>query len=230
MPEFASQVELFQLVTRILCDTRPEVPADAICIFVESAENETVVIESAERLWKSGIASNIALSEYPGCDNGGLKCSGYKMLVRRLISRGVSARAIHVFPLSSDLPACTDAEARGLTYYSESRGWKNLVLTTPPMHQFRGMVSLVSAIVKASADIWAWSVPADARDYSAEVMFSQSAPRDKRVNLLASEIAKVILYFRNGDHLSASDVLSYFSSRDQWGQSRRASAVISATK
>lgn len=215
-PVFATQEELFTLLTRIYCDTLPKEVVDAVCFVAETVENEAVTIESAARIWRDGLANNIAVSGYLGCDRGDLHVSGYASYVHRLIDLGVRQECIHVFPLSNDLPACTDSEMRGLIFYSRYMSWRTLIITAPPLHQFRAFMSLVSPLAKKSdPGLSVWNIVSQAEDYSEEIVFSQSVPRNSRNILLGSEISKVIQYFEKGDHASARQCLDYLIMRDQ---------------
>lgn len=217
---FATQEELFALLTRIYCDTLPRGVTDAVCFVSETVENEAAAIESAACIWHKGLARHVAVSGYLGCDKGDLRVSGYKAYMRRLIDLGVRRECIHVFPLSNDLPACTDSEMRGLVFYSHFMSWRTLIVTAPPLHQFRAFMSLTSPLVKnTDQDISVWNVVGPAEDYSEEIVFSQSAPRDSRDNLLGSEIEKVVRYFEKGDHISAREALDYLVRRDRTAKS-----------
>lgn len=214
-PVFATQEELFALLTRIYCDTLPKGVADAVCFVAETAENEAAAIESAARIWRKGLSRHVAVSGYLGHDKDDLHVSGYKAYASRLINLGVRRECIHVFPLSNDLPACTDSEMRGLIFYSHFMNWRTLIVTAPPLHQFRAFMSLASPLVKnPDQDISVWNAVGPAEDYSEEVVFSQTIPRDSRDNLLGSEIQKVVQYFEKGDHISAREALDYLSARD----------------
>jgi hypothetical protein len=217
---FATQEELFALLTRVYCDTLPPGVTDAVCFVSETAENETAAIESAARIWREGLSRHVAVSGYLGCEKEDLRVSGYQVYVHRLVDLGVRREYIHVFPLSNDLPACTDSEMRGLIFYSHFMKWRTLIVTAPPLHQFRAFMSLASPLIKNSdQDLLVWNAVGPAEDYSEEVVFSQSAPRDSRDDLLGSEIQKVIRYFEKGDHVSAREALGYLVTRDRRAKS-----------
>jgi len=209
------EVELFELITRILCDYTPDIGIDAVCIFGETVENERSMLEEAAGIFHSGIARSVAITGFEGTHSGNLNCSSGEELKNKLIDEFLVADGlIRLFPLSKKLPPCTDAEAIGLVEYATKQGLESLVLTLPPLHQVRGMISLISAVLKAGSSLKVYSIPALAPLWTENVMHSQSAPRAPRHAQFGGELAKLIRYMEKGNHMSPREILDYLNQRD----------------
>lgn len=161
-------------------------------------------------LFEAGV-KKIAVSA--GYSLGESIVSTFKEIQETLCALRVPRKAIVQFPLSKKLHPCTDAEAIGLVDFAKEQGWKSVYLVAPPLHQFRAFYSLASAIIKAGSDLIVWNWVCDVRGWDEEIIHSQSAPRDKRLNLLDGELEKIERYFRKGDHVSAREALEYIASR-----------------
>lgn len=212
-PYANSEVELFELITRILCDDIPAAQVNAVCVFAQTVENEMPMLETAASAFRGG-SRYVAVSGYVGMESVCLKVHGFFALAQKLVDLGVRESAILQFPLSKKLPPCTDAEAMGLVEYATKQGWKSLALTLPPLHQVRGMVSLISAVVKAGSPLRVYGTPSYAPSWTEVVFHSESEPRAPRHAQFAGELRKLKRYLEQGSHMSPGEVLDYLNLRD----------------
>lgn len=209
---FGTPEEIFQLTTIICCDDDFEGKADVAVIFGETKINTGWLGEALTELWQSKMIWRIGVSA--GYSLGEPIVASFEEIKEMLCAYDVIPEtAIVQFPLSKRLPPCTDAEAIGLVDFAKEQGWKSVYLVAPPMHQFRAFYSLASAIIKAGSDLVVWNWVTRIREWNERIIHSQSAPEDKRLNLLAGELEKIERYFRKGDHVPAREVLDYIRAR-----------------
>ncbi len=214
MNQYASPEMLFELIARILCDSIPGNPADAVCIFGQTTENDMVMLESAADIQKFGRAELVAVTGYEGLKKDEFEVRSSEKFASLLMNLGVPEKDIVFFPLSDKFPPCTDAEAVGVVEFAKSQGWKSLIVTVPPLHQVRAFISTVSAAIKWYPELRVYSMPAAAPSWTEEVIHSQSAPRARRSAQFAGELAKLAKYCEKGDHFSPAEITEYLDRRD----------------
>ena len=118
------------------------------------------------------------------------------------------------FPLATEIPPCTDAEARGLVRFAKERGWKSLVIVVPPFHAVRAFVSTVSPAIREYPELKVYSHPSQAPSWTEEVMCFQGMPRGKRASFIPKEFEKMERYLATGSHLAPEEILAYLDRRD----------------
>lgn len=210
-PLVSSYLELDELITRVLCDAATSGKVEAAYLFGETRDNQSSVLKAAVFLYGLGPVKKLGLcglSEghgYPGFENWR----------DELVEMGVKKEGIFSVPPSDKFPPSTDAEAWGLINYAKSNGWKNIFVIAPPLHQLRAFVSTVSAVIKSKSNLMVYSFPGIPQSWEEHITHSQGILKGTRSELLGDELAKIEKYYKNGDLVSAADVLEYMDERDK---------------
>jgi len=214
--EFGTANEIFQLAAVIYCDDLPDssTQADAAVIFGKTIANTHSLTEALVRIYmEEKVRERESIGISAGFSLGEKIVPSYEELVEILRRDIPVGDVVFQFPLSEKFLPSTDADAWGLVGYAQERGMKSVILVAPPLHKFRAFVSLASAIIKAKSGLIAWNWTCDIRDWNEKTVHSQTAPLDKRLNLLAGELEKIGRYYRKGDLVSAREILDYVARR-----------------
>jgi len=203
---------LNELLTRVLCDEKPKIKAEAACIFAHSRDNEDTVLVKARFLYKSGLALTIAICcvDEP------------QYFVKRWLNQisqlGAPSKNVLLIEKTSDLPLSTDTETDFLTSFVAQNGWRNVYLVSTPFHQLRAFISVVSALSRIeksfNKDIKFYNIVGsfDTRDKKVIHSQSQNAPRERR-ELFADELDKINKYFKKGILLRSEKIVEYLNTR-----------------
>jgi uncharacterized SAM-binding protein YcdF (DUF218 family) len=128
---------------------------------------------------------------------------GATKLMGRLLGKGFDPQRIRV-----DVEARnTREQAVRTVQMAKDEGWKRLLLVASPYHQYRATLTFIHALRQAKLDesIHVLSVPAT----HAHWFDSPDGVSDTRLDLLASEFAKVETYQAKGDCASYEDGIAY---------------------
>ncbi|MEK7169299.1 MAG: hypothetical protein AAB377_01025 [Patescibacteria group bacterium] len=207
----SSYLELDELITRVLCDSATSGRVEAAYLFGETKDNQSSVLKAAGFLYSLGPVKKLGLCGMPE----GFGYPGFKNWRNELVEMGVKKEDIYSVPPSDKFPPSTDAEAWGLVDYAKNNGWKSVFIIAPPLHQLRAFVSVVSAVVKSKSNLLVYSFPGIPQSWEEHITHSQGILKGTRSELLANELAKIEKYYKNGDLISAAEVLKYMDERDK---------------
>ncbi len=203
--------ELDELITRILSDTAPRGKVDAAYLFGETADEEASVLKAGVFLYGMGPARRIALCG-AGKDHA---FPGVKNWTGKLVTMGIPQKDIYAVPLSKEFPPSTHAEAFGLVPYAAARGWKNIYVVAPPLHQLRAFITTVSAVIRKKSPLRVYSFPGFPQSWEEYIAHSQGIQKKARSEFFSEELKKIEKYYRKGDLVSAEEVLKYLNKRDK---------------
>lgn len=205
---------LIELLHRVLRDNLPTQKADAAVLYAQTKNHEMAQLEQLANLYKYRVVSKLAISGYEGCNNGQFIVSGFYYWKKTLENFGIPTTDILGFPLSTELPPCTDADAKGFVRFAKNRGWESAVVVVPPLHAVRAFVSTVTPVIREYPKLRVYSCPSETPLWTEKTLHSQSAPEDSGANLIKTEFAKLETYFKKGNHLSKEKVIEYLNQRD----------------
>lgn len=206
----SSYLKLDEVVTRVLCDVTPPGKVDAAYLFAETTDNEASVLKAGAFLYGIGPAQMVIL-----CGLGrGIGYRGFRAWQLKLLRVGIPGKDIIGVLPAGNFPPSTDAEALGIVRYAKERDWRSFYVVASPLHQLRAFVSTVSAVIKEKANLAVYSFHGIAQSWEEYVVHSQGVLKGTRSELLGTELKKIEKYYRNGDLVSADEVLGYLDKRD----------------
>jgi uncharacterized SAM-binding protein YcdF (DUF218 family) len=207
-----------ELLTRILCDTLPQVTADGAYLFGQTRDNQESVFLSAQELISRALVRKILISdaEHKSGYPGGLAWRA------ALTAYGVSGSVIEEVPVEPTGTLNTLIEAEALIRHARKKGYRSIIVTAAPFHQERAFITAVSASLSAHPDLRLYSYPGSALAWDDQVVHSQGTVSATRAGLISSEQERIIKYQGKGDLVSCSQVLSYLRKRDACRQSEPA--------
>lgn len=200
----------FELLTRILCDTRPEGAADGAYLFCTTIDNQASVFQAAGRLVRHFAASRIfildgpAMSGYPGA----IHCR------ERLRKRGLPAEQIDCVPYGNAPSINTLTESQALLRFARDRKLGSLVVVSTPFHQLRAFMTSVTVALEWYPELRIYSCPGEPLSWLDPVVHSQGTLKAQRRQLIHEELARIDTYQKKGDLASFDDVLAYLDRRD----------------
>ena len=198
-----------ELITRVLCDVRPSGPVDGAYLYCTTADNQNSVIEAAGTLMRQGIARRTlifeadAMSGYPGG-------ARYR---EALMGIGVAADQIRGVPAGEITSINTLIEAEAMVSFVKERGFRDLVVVSPPFHQLRAFMTAVTVALKVYPDLLIYSWPGTTLPWMAAVTHSQGTLQAPRRQLIQEERVRIDTYQKKGDLARFEAVLAYLDNR-----------------
>ena len=199
-----------ELLIRILCDTRPQGPADGAYLYCTTIDNQASTFRTARVLISHAIASRIyildapAISGYPGVN----QCR------QRVREFGLPADKIDYVPYGGTESINTLVESQALIRFARDRGIGSLVLVSPPFHQLRAFMTAATVALKSYPDLAFYSHPGAAMSWIESVVHSQGTLHAQRRQLIQEELVRVHTYQNKGDLARFEDVIDYLNRRD----------------
>ena len=199
-----------ELLIRILCDTRPDGPADGAYLYCTTVDNQASIFPTARVLISHAVADRVlildaqAMSGYPGVD----QCR------RRLLEFGLPAEHIVCVPYGDAASINTLAESQALIRFARARGMGSLVLVSPPFHQLRAFMTAATVALKWFPQLALYSHPGTAISWMASVAHSQGTLQAQRRQLIHEELARIRTYQEKDDLARFEAVLDYLNRRD----------------
>ena len=199
-----------ELLIRILCDTRPEGPADGAYLYCTTIDNQASIFQTARMLISHTIASRIyilnvkAMSGYPGV----IQC------LQRLREFGLPSEQIECVPCGDAASINSLIESQALVRFAKDRGIGSLVLVSPPFQQLRAFMTAATVALKLYPELAIYSHPGAAMPWMETVAHSQGTLQAQRRQLIQEELVRVHTYQNKGDLARFEDVLDYLNRRD----------------
>lgn len=201
---------MHELLTRVLCDTRPQHPVDAAYLFCTTPGNQASLNQAARALIHQSIAARILilnappLSGYPGvthCQN-------------QLQASGVAPELIETVPLDETPSLNTLIESQALIAHAKAHALRSLVVVAPPFHQLRAFMTAVTVALRQYPSLAIYSFPGAALSWTRETTHSQGALTASRRQLIAEEFARIRTYQQKGDLAGFQEILAYLDRRN----------------
>lgn len=176
-----------------------DVPRKADCVFLLEGDGYNRVPYAAH-LYFEGFAPLIATvgndvrREYGSFPSGELK--------QKLLELHIPESAI----LCEEVAPHTKAEAERAMELARERGWKTILITTSPHHQYRAFLTFLRAMQKAELDLILVNT-------CAPLSLDEQNPWGTRRDLTQSEMEKIEQYQSTGDVASFDEGLQYLEAR-----------------
>ena len=199
-----------ELLTRLLCDTRPDGQADGAYLYCTTIDNQASVFQTARRLISNSVVSRIyileaqAMSGYPGVVQ-------YREGLRAF---GLPAEQIDCVPYGEATSINTLIESQALVRFARDREMGSLILVSSPFHQLRAFMTAVSVALKLYPQLAIYSHPGAAMSWMETVAHSQGILQAQRRQLIQEELIRVDTYQNKGDLAGFEEVLDYLNRRD----------------
>lgn len=194
-----------------LFSAKPE-KADSSYIYTETRFNERIEFEKAKELFERKLGKRFLVCGSPAV-------SGYEggEMTVSMLGRFVPPESIEVVPcpsLDKLTFGClnTFSETESLFSYLEGKDYKSIHLISPQFHYLRCFISAVSVLKKTGSKIKIIPVPANSQDWNENVIHSQGKIIANREQLVSEELQRIAKYQKQGNLLSASEVISYIDS------------------
>lgn len=203
-------MKTYELITRILCDSKPETKTDATFLFSQTADNQKSVFLTAQSLLENNLTQSILIidttpkSGYPGfilCQEG-------------LKEQGISEDQIQGVPVAGTPILHTLIESEALIRFVQSKGYKQLTVVSSPFHQLRAFITTVTVALREYAELKIYSQAGYALSWMEKVFHSQGTLSGSRSQLIWDGMKRIETYQKKGDLASFDTVLEYLSNRD----------------
>jgi len=219
MNHSATNLEIFQLLLRVLCDELPA-QADALLVHggIDNPQLDALIIQSAADLYRSGHCWYIVL-------NGLTKKESYlsyEAYLSGLISKGVKAEAI--FQTFSALNTAEESES--FLQMAKARNWRTLIIQSMPHHQMRCFLQMVAVMKKNNypAKVYNstfrqldWDMPVLRRVFKGENILGQKDEAGPLISLVQGELERIEKYAANSTQWKKSatiqEGLAYLNKR-----------------
>jgi hypothetical protein len=204
-----SRKNQIEAIFRVLCDSPPAAPTNAVHIFAQTVDNTQPVLESAKRIIDESLASSVILLKtdshqgYPG----------FKAWKQKLFGLGIADECIIGVDLNADRHN-TLTEAQAIIRFAKSSRYSSLIVSSPPFHQLRAFMTAVTVALAETPKIKIYSIPARAQDWTGKVTHSQGLLVASRCRLIETELLRIVKYNHKGDLISFDEVIGYPNRRD----------------
>jgi hypothetical protein len=204
-----SRKNQIEAIFRVLCDSPPAVPTNAVHIFAQTIDNTQPVLESAKRIIDESLTSSVILLKtdahqgYPG----------FKVWKQKLIELGIADECIIGVDLNADSHN-TLTEAQAIIRFAKSHQYSSLIISSPPFHQLRAFMTAVTVALAEAPGLKIYSIPARAQVWTGKVTHSQGMLVASRCKLIKTELLRIVKYDHKGDLISFDEVIGYLNRRD----------------
>ena len=144
------------------------------------------------------------MSGYPGGDR-------YR---EALMGIGVGADQICGVPAGDIASINTLIEAEAMVKFVKERGFRDLVVVSPPFHQLRAFMTAVTVALRIYPELLIYSWPGAALPWKEAVIHSQGTLQALRRQLIQEERVRIDTYQKKGDLARFEAVLAYLDDRD----------------
>ncbi len=200
---------LFELLTKILCDSRPAASVDGAYLYCQTESSQQSLFQAALTLLDNSLTSKVfilnssAKSGYPG----------FAKWSERLQELGLSPGHIEGVEIGEREALNTLIESEALVRYAQQRGYHSLFVVAPPFQQLRAVMTAVTIAIREYPQLRIYSYPAVAMSWQEEVIHSQGTLRAIRSDLIHTELERIDIYQRKRDLASVEKVLFYLNER-----------------
>ena len=142
-------MKTYELITRILCDSKPATKTDAAFLFSQTAGNQKSVFLKAQSLLENNLTQSILIihttpkSGYPG----------FTLWQEGLKRENVSEGQIQGVPVGGTPILHTLIESEALIRFVKSKGYKQLTVVSSPFHQLRAFMTAVTVALREYTEL-----------------------------------------------------------------------------
>lgn len=201
--------DAFELLVRILCDSRPLAPADGAYLYCTTADNQMSVFGAARKIVNDRLAEKILI--FQAEPMGGYP--GGKQFREGLEAIGVPATHISTVPADEATSINTLIESQALVRHAKEQKLTSLLVVSPPFQQFRAFMTAVSVALAEYPELMIYSRPGMTLPWMETVVHSQGTLRAPRRQLIQEELMRIETYQNKGDLARFEAVLSYINQR-----------------
>lgn len=210
MKHLDSSFTVFELLTRVLCDTRPEHPADAAYLFCTTSGNQVSLNQAARALIDPVITAKILILAAPALSG----YSGETHCRNQLLDCGLAPDLIETVPLHETPSLNTLIESQALIAHAKENAFKTTIVVAPPFHQLRAFMTAVTVALRQYPALAIYSFPGTALSWTRETIHSQGLLKAPRRQLIEEEFARIRTYQQKGDLAGFREVLDYLDCRE----------------
>ena len=201
-------MKIVELLTRVLCDSKPQTQADGVFLFSQTKDNQASVFKVGCDLVRSSSANVLLMMEAPAL------CGfpGFSAWKKELCDLGIpSHQIIGVETVEQTLN--TLIEATALVQMAKKKGYQSVFVVAPPFHQLRAFMTAVTATLREYPTLHVYSKPGAALPWFETVYHSQGSSSGKRTDMIYGELDRIGRYQKKGDLATFEDVLYYLDKR-----------------
>ncbi len=207
--QFTSMNLVTELLTRVLCDSWSQTPADGVYLYCQTESSQQSVFRAALDLLDNSLTSKVlilqssAKSGYPG----------FPKWSERLEKSGLDRGQIEGVEIGETATLNTLIESEALVRYALRREYHSLFVVAPPFQQLRAFMTAVTVALREYPQLLIYSYPAVAMPWQEEVLHSQGTLRATRNELIRTELERIDTYQQKGDLALFEQVLAYLNKR-----------------
>ena len=203
-------VMLIELITRLLCDTRYELTADAAYLFAQTQDNQESVLSAARELLDKGLVRRILILNTTA-KNG---YPGFEHWKQKLNDSGVSDECIQGVSFDADLALNTLVEAEAMIDHARLNRYGTIYIVASPFHQLRAYMTSVTALMRRYPELNLYSHVGHSLSWQKNVAHSQGSTRGARLTFISTELQRIEKYQKKGDLASIDSVLDHLNNRE----------------
>jgi uncharacterized SAM-binding protein YcdF (DUF218 family) len=200
---------MIELLTRILCDTRPAEMADAAFLFGQTADNQDSVFVTAKDLLQNLAVRKILFMDTPPLSG----YPGYAAWRQDFIELGIAEEFLAGVPPTDTTILHTLIEAESMALYARQKKYTRIILVASPFQQLRAFMTAVTAVKRHYPALRLYSQPGKTLPWQEPVTHSQGTVTGTRSSLIAGELERIEKYQAQGNIVSTEEVLEYLNKR-----------------
>ncbi|RWX50819.1 hypothetical protein VU00_10173 [Candidatus Electrothrix marina] len=199
----------FELLTRILCDSRPEVPVDGVYLNCQTKSSQEIVFQTAKFLLGRSYTSKVlilradAKSGYPGFDKW----------CEQMQKSGIHQEQIEGVTIGETESINTLIESEALVRFALKCKYRSIIITAPPFQQARAFMTAVTVALREYPQLRIYSYPTVAMPWQEEIIHSQGTLKAIPSELIHTELERIDTYQKKGDLSPFEPVLNYLNQR-----------------
>ncbi|MBL4902224.1 MAG: hypothetical protein JKY62_06210 [Desulfocapsa sp.] len=198
-----------ELLTRVLCDSRPVMPVDGVYLNCQTTSSQGGVFQTAKFLLDKSYAAKAlilhidAKSGYPGFDKWS----------EQLQKTGINQEQIEGVESGETESINTLIESEALVRFALKRKYRAIVVVAPPFQQLRAFMTAVTVALREYPQLRIYSYPAVAMPWQEEIVHSQGTLKAIPSELIHAELARINTYQKKGDLSLFEPILAYLNQR-----------------
>ena len=131
-----------------------------------------------------------------------------------MVESGIPAGMIEEVPMEPTEILHTLIESQKVVRFARAQGYRRLIVVSPPFHQERAFMTMVTVALREYPSLKLYSVPGAPQPWDEVVTHSQGKLRGTRAELIAEEQKRIEKYTAQGDLLPREVIIEYLRNRD----------------
>jgi len=205
----SSRTAIIELLTRVLCDTIPDI-SDGAFLSCQTKDNQESVLRAGlhilgeKKTRKILFMSTNAMCGYPGFDSW--KQILNEIGVRDEYIEGIGDDSIHSLN--------TLIESEAMVRHAKLNRFESIIIIASPFQQLRSFMTAVTVVLREYHSCRVYSYPGIPLPWSGVSLHSQGSLKNTRIRLIQSELDRIKKYSIKGDLVAVEEVLEYLNGRD----------------